>query len=64
MLEVAYRTFRLPGEPMMTRFVAHQLAAAHWFDTTAAMRDLGYRPAVSIDEGMGRLARWFVDHPP
>jgi len=63
-LEVVHRVFRLPGEPMMTRFVAHQLAAAHWFDTTAATRDLGYVPTVSIDEGLGRLERWFADHPP
>ncbi len=63
-LEVVHRVLRLPGEPVMTRFVAHQLAAAHWFDTTAATRDLGYVPAVSIDEGLGRLERWFADHPP
>jgi nucleoside-diphosphate-sugar epimerase len=43
-------------EPPMTRFVARQLATAHWFDLTAARRDLGYDPAVSIDEGMKTLA--------
>ena len=39
----------------MTRFVARQLATAHWFDLTAARRDLGYEPAVSIDVGMKAL---------
>ena len=43
-------------EPPMTRFVARQLATAHWFDLTAARRDLGYDPAVSIDAGMKTLA--------
>jgi nucleoside-diphosphate-sugar epimerase len=55
-LEWLYRTFRLPGEPPMTRFVAEELATAHWFDISAARRDLGYRPGVSTREGLKRLA--------
>ena len=42
----------------MTRFVARELATAHWFDISAAKRDLGYQPSVSIDEGMRRLEQW------
>jgi nucleoside-diphosphate-sugar epimerase len=49
---------RLPGEPPMTRFVAHELSSAHWFDISAARRDLGYCPEVSIDEGLLRLRSW------
>jgi nucleoside-diphosphate-sugar epimerase len=49
---------RLPGEPPMTRFVAHELSSAHWFDISAARRDLGYLPEVSIDEGLLRLRGW------
>ena len=40
----------------MTRFVARQLATAHWFDISAARRDLAYEPQVTFDEGMQRLA--------
>jgi nucleoside-diphosphate-sugar epimerase len=43
-------------EPRMTRFLAAQLATSHYFDTTAARRDLGYRPAISMAEGMQKLA--------
>lgn len=58
-LEVVYRTLHLKGEPPMTRFLAHQLSTAHWFDIAAARRDLGYAPRVSIEEGLRRLERWF-----
>ena len=54
-LERVYRTLRLRGEPPMTRFVAGQLGMSHWFDITAARRDLGYVPAVSVAEGLKRL---------
>ena len=43
------------GDPPMTRFLARQLATAHWFDISAARRDLGYSPQVPLDEGFVRL---------
>lgn len=54
-LEKIYMLFRIREEPLMTRFVARQLATAHWFDLGNAKRDLGYEPAVDIDDGMQRL---------
>lgn len=44
-------------EPMMTRFVAKQLSTAHWFDISAARRDIGYLPVVSMEQGFARLAQ-------
>jgi nucleoside-diphosphate-sugar epimerase len=46
---------RLEAEPRMTRFLARELSSAHWFNIDAARRDLGYRPSVSIEEGLRRL---------
>ncbi|QXE92025.1 NAD-dependent epimerase/dehydratase family protein [Geomonas subterranea] len=54
--EIAWRSLRLRGEPPMTRFVAKELATSHWFDISAARRDLGYFPRISIQEGL-RLLR-------
>ncbi len=44
------------GEPPMTRFLAQQLSTAHWFDQRETRRALDWSPAVSIDEGLRRLA--------
>ena len=46
----------------MTRFLARELSTAHWFDITAARRDLGYEPRVSIEEGW-RLSYWLRGTP-
>ncbi|PLX99029.1 MAG: 3-beta hydroxysteroid dehydrogenase [Desulfuromonas sp.] len=58
LLEKSYGLLKLKGEPRMTRFVARELATAHWFDLSAAKRDFGYHPDVSIDEGLQRLKAW------
>jgi nucleoside-diphosphate-sugar epimerase len=58
-LEVAWRLFAIQGEPPMTRFLAEQLSTPHWYDISAAQRDLGYRPTISIAEGLQRTAAWW-----
>lgn len=61
LLEGVYKLFGIEQEPLMTRFVAQQLATAHWYDISAARRDLGYEPSVNIQEGLTRLSAWFVE---
>ncbi len=56
LLESVYGLLGIQDEPPFTRFVALQLSTAHWFDISAARRDLGYEPAISLEEGMQRLA--------
>ncbi|MBW2999890.1 NAD-dependent epimerase/dehydratase family protein [Candidatus Woesearchaeota archaeon] len=58
LMEFLYSVTGRKKEPLMTRFVAKELSCAHWFDISAAKRDLGYEPSVSIDEGMQRLKEW------
>jgi nucleoside-diphosphate-sugar epimerase len=45
-------------EPRMTRFLAAQLATSHYFDISAAKRELGYSPRVSMEKGMEQLGIW------
>jgi len=56
--EAVWRTFGASSEPPLTRFLVSQLTTAHWFDISAAKRDLGWKPRVALDEGMARLAKW------
>ena len=50
-----YRASGRQGEPLMTRFIARQLSCDHWYDISAAHRDLGYVPQVSIEQGLAQL---------
>ncbi len=56
LLESWHSIRNLPGEPRMTRFLAAQLAKSHYFDIGRAKTDFGYRPRVSMTEGMRRLS--------
>ena len=59
-LEWAYRTFRLKGEPPMTRMAAVILGTSHYFDHHKAARDFGWSPKISTEEA---LARTFASAP-
>ncbi len=56
-VEAAWRLTGRRSDPPLSRFVVEHLATAHWYDIGAARRDLGYRPRVSIEEGLRRLRR-------
>jgi nucleoside-diphosphate-sugar epimerase len=47
---------RYDREPPMTRFVARQLTTAHWFDITAASRDLGFNPRTTLEQALQAVA--------
>jgi nucleoside-diphosphate-sugar epimerase len=55
-VEAVWRVRPGEDEPPMTRFLAEQLSTAHWFDQRRTQQDLQWAPAVSIDEGLARLA--------
>ncbi len=54
-VEGLWRLTRRRSDPPLSRFVVDHLSTAHWYDLSAARRDLGYRPRVSITEGLKRL---------
>jgi 2-alkyl-3-oxoalkanoate reductase len=50
---------RRTSVPPLTRFLAEQLATAHWFDQRRTREVLGWTPRVGLDEGFSRLAAWY-----
>lgn len=58
-VERAWLRLGKQDEPPMTRFLAEQLSTAHWFDQRETQELLAWTPAVSIDEGLVRLAQYY-----
>jgi nucleoside-diphosphate-sugar epimerase len=46
--------------PPLNRFLAEQLATAHWFDQRRTRQALRWRPRVGLDEGFTRLAEHYA----
>lgn len=53
--EAVYGALQIRAEPPITRFLAAQLGSDHWYSIEKARRDFGYRPLVSVEEGLRRL---------
>ena len=56
-LETGWKLFGIKSDPPLTRWSAEHLSTAHWYDISAAKRDLGYTAEISIAEGLDRLAQ-------
>ncbi len=55
LVEWAWRLFRLPGRPPMTRFAIAMMASTVTVSTEKAKRELGYEPIVGVDAGLREL---------
>jgi 2-alkyl-3-oxoalkanoate reductase len=53
-LEDIYSQLNLDRDPPFTRLMISQMSRSHWFDHSAATRDFGYGPRISIEEGLRR----------
>ncbi|NHC46389.1 NAD-dependent epimerase/dehydratase family protein [Motilibacter aurantiacus] len=56
LVERVWSALRRQDDPPMTRFLAEQLATAHWFDQRRTRELLAWEPQVSLAEGFDRLA--------
>jgi nucleoside-diphosphate-sugar epimerase len=59
-LEWVWRTFKLRGEPRMTRFLASALGRSHWYSMEPARRELGYRIRVPMEAATTQTIRWWL----
>ena len=60
----ARRSVTTPPDPPITRFLAEQLATAHWFDQARTREVLNWQPHVGLDEGFARLTQWYARNGP
>lgn len=56
LLETGWKLFGIKSDPPLTRWSAEHLSTAHWYDISAAKRDLGYSAEISIEQGLEILA--------
>jgi len=59
-VEGVWRTFGLASDPPLTRFLAEEMATDHYFDISAARRELGFDPSCTVWEATERS---FVPRP-
>jgi len=57
LIETGWKLFGLKSEPPITRWSAEHLSTAHWYDISAAKRDLGYSVDISISQGLEILKK-------
>jgi nucleoside-diphosphate-sugar epimerase len=61
-IESVYSLLMINREPVMTRFLASQLATTHTYSVAKAKEELGYVPKVSMDEGLEKLFSYLKQH--
>ena len=59
--EALQRALHLPGRPLLTRHAVLLLGRNQEFPATKARDDFGFRPSVSLDEGIRRSVAWLAD---
>lgn len=60
MVEAVWAASGRRQAPPLNRFLAEQLATAHWFDQRRTRQALGWLPRVGLEEGFTRLAEHFA----
>ncbi len=57
-IELFYRAFKKGQEPPLSVFLVKELTTSHWYNISAAKKELGYKPKISMDEGLKKLKNW------
>lgn len=61
-LEFLYKSLNLKGEPSLTRYTYYLLRYSQTLDISKAERELGYRPKISISEGIEQYVQDYRKH--
>ena len=58
-LEFFYKTFRIKGEPMLTKYTVCTLGFSQTLDITLAKRFLGYKPIKTLEQCIQEYGEWY-----
>ena len=61
-LECIYKSLKLKGEPALTRYTYYLLRYSQTLDISKAEGDLGYRPKITISEGIEQYVQDYRKH--
>lgn len=59
MYEKSYKWLGINHEPPLTRYTLSILSESRTLNIEAAREQLGYKPHISLDEGIARYAQWY-----
>ena len=62
MLELVHSLPMIKREPLFTRYTAGVVSLGQTLDIEAAKRDLGYKPRISINDGLQIYVDWLQNH--
>lgn len=60
-IEGCHRFFLPEKEPLLTRYSLSVIGKNQTLDITRAREELGYSPAISIDVGIKRFVKWYLE---
>ena len=60
-MELLSNTLLFGREPILTRYTVGLLAFSQTLDITAAIKELDYKPRVTIEEGLNIFAQWWKE---
>ncbi len=60
--EAGWTVLRRKDEPMLTRYAVAELAKNHSYSIERAKADLGYKPRVSVEQGLERTIKWLTEN--
>ena len=65
LLEFFFKLFhQYKRQPLVTKFLASELAHSHYFDISKAKKELGYEPKISLEEGLDIYIDWLRKDDP
>jgi len=58
--EKTYKALSVSSEPRLTNYTLSILSESRTLNINAAQKELGYKPVISLDEGIYRYAQWYI----